>query len=111
MNHSSRKNLLLIMGILVLAIGGLVARKFLGKPDEEKPADRTGKREDQARNEATCHDLAEMAGGRKVRLVWVESTSTSNPDIFARSEALHLGTFDSPEVAASIYVRVGFILN
>lgn len=95
MNHSSRKNLLLIMGILVLAIGGLVARKFLGKPDEEKPADRTGKREDQARNEATCHDLAEMAGGRKVRLVWVESTSTSNPDIFARSEALHLGTFDS----------------
>ena len=31
--------------------------------------------------------------------------------IHEKGNQLHPGTFDCPEVAASIYVRVGFILN
>ena len=95
MNFSNRKNLLLIMGILVLVIGVLVGRKFVGRQDGKQSADRSDNRADQALNEATCYDLAAMTGGRKVRLVWVESSSTSKPDIFTRSESLHLATFDS----------------
>ena len=95
MNAPNRRNLILIMGVLLLAMGGLLAKKFLKKPNAKESAALKTTRENQARNRETCRDLAELAEGRKVRLVWVESPSTANPDIFTRGDKLHLGTFDS----------------
>ena len=95
MNRANRRNVLLILGVLVLAMGGLLTKKWLKKPDERSLTNKKSTRGDQAKNEETRRDLADLAGGRKVRLVWVESPSISKPDIFARGDKLHLGTFDS----------------
>ena len=95
MNITIRRKLTLMIGVLVLAIGGLVAKKVLRTSDARESSDRKTNRVNQARNNETSRDLAEMTDGRKVRLVWVESPSTSKPDIFARGDKLHLGTFDS----------------
>lgn len=93
--NSHRRYLFLIIGILVLAVGGLLAKKFFQKSMTKESSDRKITHENQVRNEEICRNLTELTAGRKVRLVWVESPSASNPDIFARGDKLHLGTFDS----------------
>ena len=112
MTNTFRKSLLIFLGLTMLIAGGIAAKKILKKKDAKSPPAAKGREEKPKRpdkfpeaakpptqefSSETARHLAELTDGRRVRLVWVECVSSTNPDIFTRGKNLRLAGFDSQD--------------